>query len=491
MHPVLTSLPFAAGRGRTPLPVGPHHAVPAINLGGIILERTTPADPALAETMYRGIFDFAGQQISARPDDVFAKSPPSREWQAALLRFDWLASFRASPKSLHGLFALRLVSAWVSARPHYNKHEEQITALYNLAVDAAAIAATQSPAAIAIATAAILQAQHPVQRLKAVTPDETVARLVALLAAHLATKRPESQRSKLVQDLADALQQVIAGDGSHLSGDVSRLHALQEKLLTLAHGLALSGEPAHPQLHATTTRIAAFLALLARPDRSLAFVDDASLRLPLDTPQRRDTVLAEIAGHARMLGGKTLLLANFGAARDTRSLQLEIHDGEHPLLWLEKSAATHPMRREGSSLICAAGGSLLELTARGPGDTRHHLALFLSGDGSDIRLEETPGEGPASTYLLHVPDQAKLSTTHGGTGAMIVSPAASAWQVLVRGGHIETESGFLRVIPGGPSEVPLNFALKRINQSERVPRPTKSGRAAAERAMSERSPRLL
>jgi hypothetical protein len=491
LHPVLSTLPFGAGRERSRLPVGPHHAVPAINLGGVILERSAVSDVALAEAMYRGSFDFAGEHVSSLPDAVFSRAAPSNAWRVELLRFDWLASFRASPKSLHGLFALRLLSAWVSARPHYGSSQNQIAALYNLAVDAPAIAATQSPAAIAIATAAILQAQQPVQRLKPDAADVALTRNMALLAAHLATKRPDSQRSRLVQDLADSLQHAVGADGSHLTAGTAELHVLQERLATLMRGLAVAGEQVHLRLAEVSSRIHSYLTLLARPDRSLAFVDGPALMLAADAPVRHGTALADTAGHARLSGGKTLLLANFGIVRESRSLQLEIHDGEQPLLWLQQAAHPGMGKREDCTLICAAGGSLLEIHSRSSDEARQHLAIFLSGDGSDIRLEEKATDGVAPAYFLHVPDQARLSTTHGGAGAMILQNASSAWQLLVRGGHVELENGMLRVTPGGPADSPLNFALKRVSPAGRPARNSKAVRVATERAKADQSPRLL
>jgi hypothetical protein len=491
LHPVLSSLPFGAGRDRANLPLAPHHAVPAIHLSGVILERSRTADPAVAEAMYSGSFDFAGEHVTSLPDTVFTCTAPSRAWRTELLRLDWLASFRASGKSLHGLFALRLLSAWVSARPRYSSSDDQITALYNLSVDAAAIAATQSPAAIAIATAAILQAQQPVARMRPDTVELALERSIALLAAHLATKRPDSQRNKLIHEMTDALQEVVAPDGSLPCAGLSRLCVLHGKLETVMRGLDAAGEAPHPRLAEAMARITSYKSLLRRPDGSLAFADVATLKLPPLQAPGRNNALAETAGHARLAGGKALLLASFGAEREARPLQLEIHDGDAPLLWLQQHNGSLQPKRASCSLICAAGGSLLEITYRDRDDARLHLAIFLSGDGSDLRLEDTSGTASAASYLLHVPDQARLSTSHGGAGAMIVLNSASAWQVLVRGGHIELESGFLNILPDGGANGPLNFALKRISQSDRTPRPTKSSRAAAERARAEQSPRLL
>lgn len=491
MHPVLSNMPFKAGRGRVHLPVGPHHAVPAINLGGVILERSGPAAPKQAENMYRGNFEFAGEQRASSPDTAFTDTTPSEAWRAELLRFSWLASFRASTKSVHGLFALRLLSAWMSARPKYSSNSDQISALYNLAVDAPALAATQSPAAIAIATAAILQAQHTVQRIKTDTAEATLARSIALLAAHLATKRPEAQRNKLMQEVTDTLQHVIASDGSHQTADAAALYSLQEKLTTISHGLYIAGEPGNLRLADIIARINGYLSLLARPDRTLAYVDGEPLVLPQGTNIRHATALAETAGHARLVGGKAILLANFGISNEARPLQLEALDGDQPLFWLEQETSSQAARRGDCSLICAAGGSLLEVRYRGHGEMRRHLAVFLSGDGADLRLEDTTANERTSAYLLHVPEHVRLSTTHGGTGAMMVLSAKSSWQVLVRGGRIELENGFLRIVPNGPSDAPLNFALKRVQQVERLDRAGKPGRTATARAKSDPAPRLL
>lgn len=486
LHPVLANLPYGAGRGRAHVPLAPHHAVPAIHLGGVILERAQVVDTAVAETMYGGIYDFAGERMVSPPDTVFKSTTASRAWRTELLRLDWLASFRASSKSLHGLFALRLLSGWMAARPHYSNNNDQITALLNLSIDAPAIAATQNPAAVAIATAAILQAQQPVLRIKPDTAAVAIERSIALLAAHLATRQLDSHRNKLIQEMTETLQQVIAPDGSHVGADIAECRKLWKKVNVIVQGLAAANEAINPRLAEIETRMSSYLALLMRPDGSLAFTDDTALRQQAFLPTPRDNALAETAGHARLTGGKTSLLASFGAEREFRPIQLEIFDGDAAMLRLEQQFSPSLFKREACSLICAAGGSLLEINRRNRDDARRHLALFLSGDGCDVRVEETVGGGSAATYLLHVPDQAKLSTTHGGAGAMIVLNATSSWQVLVRGGHIELDTGFLRIQPDSDTNGPLNFALKRARQPDRPARSAKSCRAEAERA-----PRLL
>ncbi len=479
LRPVLSTLPFGTGQARAGLPQSPHHAVPAIHLSGVILDRAAPADVQIAEAMYGGAFNFAGEHVMALPDTVFTAPAASSAWRSALLRMDWLSSFRASNKTLHSLYALRLLSAWVSVRPHTTDPGDQIAALYNLAVDAPAIAASQSPAAIAMATAAILQAQNSVLKLKPRSTAEALSRGLALLAAHLATKRPDAHRSKLIQEISEYLHCLVCDDGSMDDGSIISLHRLHSDLSTLLGGLQRSEETIPPVLDGILARINAYFTLIMRPDRSLAFAKLESLLAPASLRPLQESALAHDAGHARLVGGKTLLLASFGATRETKTLQIEIHDGNQPLLWLQQMAEQVAVQRDECTVICAAGGSLLEIQGHNRLGDKQRLAVFLSGDGSDIRLEDTHGSGTAATYLLHAPELAKLSTTHGGTGAMIVLGPSQAWQVLVRGGHIELEHGYFRLLPDRSAGQFLNFALKRLIAAERPSRSSKSTRERA------------
>ncbi len=116
-----------------------------------------------------------------------------------------------------------------------------------------------------------------------------------------------------------------------------------------------------------------------------------------------------------------------------------------------------------------------------------HLAIFLSGDGSDIRIEDRSAARDGSSYRLHVPETAKLSTTHNGTGAMIVPATGQPWQVLVRGGAIQVEHGAFAITAGPDDGQPLNFALKRVAKAERAAPP----RAAAEKPATRQTQKTL
>jgi hypothetical protein len=482
LHPVLSSLRLRAGRQT--LPVAPHHAVPVVQLSGVILMRDGISSSQTAEDMYGGTYRFGADTVTALPDTVFTVATPSARWRSALLRMDWLASFRASARPLHALFALRLLSAWMTAHPVSPNPGDRIAALFNLAVDAPAIAATQSPAAIALATAAILRAQHPVSKLKPSSPEEAMSRTMALLAAHLATRRSDSQRDKLIGDMASTLVALLHTDGSLRRGSIDSLWQLHRDLSIILDGVVRSGDRLPAELTAIVNRTRSYLALLSRADGTLAFADDASLGVPAGATVPTGSVFAPEAGHARLVGGPTLLLASAATAEQPQPLRMEMTDAGRPVLWLEQHGGKNRCSNPSNALICAAGGTLLEMRGHLPDAANQHLAIFLSQDGSDVRLEDLSSGGGGTTYVLHVPEQARLTTTHGGAGAMIIPAAGQAWQVLVRGGHIEIEPGCFRIIPDGGA-YPLNFALKRLSKVERP------GRAAKSRDRNQDSPRLI
>lgn len=474
LHPVLSTLRRRAGGEG--LPVAPHHGIPALQLGGVILEYRPVRGAAtsgshIADAMYGGIYEFGGMKVEALPDDVFACSAPGPAWKKGLLRMDWLADFRASGHSLHGLFALRLLACWVKERPARLALADQTAQLLNLAVHAPAIAATQSPAAIALSRAAILRAQHLVNKLKTATPGEAFEKTKSLLAAHLATRQSDSQRLRLVADLEQALSALLQEDGSLVIGSVDDLCNIDADVTMIADGLLKAGDGLPPGLVALRGRMSMYLALLTRPDGTLAFAETADLQTSRAAAPVPACAIAPQAGHARLACGQTLLIAALASSGQAAPLRAEMSDAGRPLLWLERSGD----RQAGQgSLICASGGALLEISGTGPAADRQHLALFLSGDGSDLRLEDLSSGRRDACYVLHVPDQTRLSTTHGGTGAMIVPATGHSWQLLVRGARVELEHGFLRVFPDtGPAQA-FNLALKRTARPERAARPAKS-----------------
>lgn len=478
--PVLQTLRRRAGRGT--LPVGPHHGVPAVQLSGVILNRHTTADPAEAGRMYGGTYEFAGECVEALPDEIFSRTAPNAGWRSGLLGLSWLASFRASARPLHGLFALRLLAEWMKADPKAASRGDRISALFHLAMDAPAIAATQSPAAVALANAAILRAQHPVAKIKPATAEEAFGKTMALLAAHLATRRGDRERDRLLTDLVNALWALLNNDGSPRDGTIDGLCRMYADLVSVTEGLDRSGDPVPPVLTAQVRCMARYLSLLLRPDGTLAFADDAGLKPPHGIAMAQGIAMAPDAGQARLVGGNTLLLASIGPAGRNQPLRMEMSDASRPLFWLERA---RPMSagHDPCTLICASGGSLLEVRSS-VRPQAPDVAVFLSSDGTDVRLEDRPGENTLA-YALHVLDMTRLTTTHGGTGAMIVPATGQPWQLLVRGARIEVEQGRLSVISGGQASQPVNLALKRMAKPDRAARGGKS------RDPGSTAPRLL
>lgn len=475
-QPVRSLLPrltySLAGGGRNVLggglPAGLHQNIPAINLQGVILERARSGDAGLAADMYAGIFRFAGESVSGLPDTIFDSAAPSPEWRSALLRMDWLSSFRSSGKTLHGLFALRLISAWVSARPRYMRDDDKIVALRNLAIDAPALAATQSPAAIAVAQAAILRAWQPVAQLKSKTLKSALARCIAQVLAHLACKSPDGQRTRLLDELADLLSDAVAEDGSHVSAQVAEAIELSADLDLLARGLGqgsgLGGEKLPPPIASSRTKLLNYLALLTRPDGTLAFHDTAMPGLPKHAAIS-ESKFAPVAGHARLCGKDSVVFVAGGEEKSATPLHLEMLSQAQPLFWLEARSSDHSLRRDHGQLICASGGSLLELSSLSRQGEMRKRSIFLAASGHDIRLEDS-GDGQNAGYDLWFPDIARLSTTHGGAGALVSLGKLGTWQLLARNFTVTQDGASLHLMPQA-NHTAMNFAFKLVERESR------------------------
>ncbi len=470
LAPVCALFPRAAGSIGQALPAAPHFNVPAIKLQGIILERphadalpgAAPFESAMAATMYGGSFTFAGETVMALPDQVFLDSGASAAWRRELLRLDWLASFRASSTTLHHLFALRLITAWAATRPRYWKVEDLCSALLNLAIDAPAIALARSPAAVAVAQTAILMAQRQVQKCRPATGHAAFLRAAALLAAHLATGRIGPDREKLLAELSACLDHASSANGS-----INTALAMLAILEILADGLRRAGDPLATGLEQRIASLTQRHSILLRSDGSLAFMPTEA-RLPRLSPLPHASAIARESGHARLVGGKTALVVAFGESALSSPFQAELLQDGRPVLWLEARLCAGRGGTTDASLICAQGGSLLEISRDPQGQEKPSTSIFVSGDGSDIRFETAHDvDSDGACVLLHVASHARLSTTHNRNGALLTLGKSCTWQLVVRGGSVEHDGGTLRISAHNATRGLLNFALKRQHQPAR------------------------
>jgi hypothetical protein len=478
-HPVRSLLPGLlcnlAGGQRTGLPTGPHHNIPVIALPGTILERTQMGNAAIATEMYSGIYRFGRESVSGLPDTIFTLDPPSPAWRSSLLRMEWLTGFRASGRTIHGLFALRLISAWVSRRPAYTQDDDKIAVLYNLAIDAPALAAEQSPAAVAVAQAAILQAWHPVAQLRPRNRPQALARCIAQLAAHLAAKPHDAQRQRLTEELTQLLADTIAADGSHVSGRTADAIALLADIELLTRGLTRAAEAMPTALADLQARLLGYLALLTRPDGSLAFHGEDSRGFP-KVPMRSESGFAPVAGHARLGGKDSVVFVSAGGSISGESFQLEMHHQAAPVFWLQEGSEASGWHRATGQLICASGGSLLEMQSTSSQAQMRKVSLFLAAAGDDFRLENSDG---CTSYDLWFPDPARLSTTHAGAGALIALGKLGNWQLMARNCTM-TQHGTTLHIAAQSLNAPMNFALKLV---ERETRKKSAGKVAPGRLL--------
>jgi hypothetical protein len=464
-YPVCTALPrILAARGAD-LPISQHHNVPTVHLHGLLLERPVLRDPQshskLAADMYAGIFCFGDESVSCAPDALFTIAAPGPTWRSSLLRMAWLSSFRGSGKSLHGLYALRLISAWISARPKYLRDEDRIEALFNLAIDAPALAARQSPAAVAVAQAAILRAQSPVLHMRPTSTKQACARCLALLAAHLAIQAPDLRRTKLLDELSLLLAQLVEADGSHVSGQLEPALSLANDLSIIQRGLTLAGEQPVAGVSEILTRLQSYIEMLTCADGSLAFHDyTAPCALPSGVQQT--SRFADRAGQARLSAANTTVFVSSGELKSASHLQLEIHGRGEPLLCLTEAGDRSQWRRNGGQLLCAPGGSLLEIPFADRQGNQRRVSIFLAATGEDIRLEDATSDREGKGYMIWFPETTKLSTTHGGTGALIAFARHGTWQMLARNCRVEQHGSELHISPLPQAAGPLNVAMKRI-----------------------------
>lgn len=466
LHPLRAFLPILrgmsqAGRVRD-------RSVPAVNLKGVILARQSRGSSAEATAIYGGTYRFAGQSVSATPSKIFKLAVPADAWRREFLRLDWLEHFRTSQKMVHGLFALKLIAEWQNVKPAYKYPSDLFAALFNLSVAGPELAVAQSSAALVVVNNAISYGTQRVLQARAATPAEALAKAMALLAAHLVTKDTDTQRQRLLRDISEILPQIVTADGSHISGDSGHFLTILHDLMALLGGLERSGDTVPQEMMDSAARMIAYHEMMDRGDGSFAFTNDAphsTPMLPAGLLGHRQQLLrlAGYAGHARLDGNEARVFAQF---RQAGGLQMEMLHGKTPILWIDEVpglAAGATWQPQLASLLVSAKGTLLTVPSAAASAGTRKTSIFLSADGEDLRVEDDrPAGNGGHGLLFQVPEDARISTTHNGAGALIVFDRESSWQLVVRGATLAVDKTGLRLIPDCPGNGLVNWALKRL-----------------------------
>lgn len=289
------------------------------------------ADPTIATDIYSGFFAFAGRSITTSGRSPFGFMPPSRAWAEALYGFGWLRHLRAAGTALAQANARSLVDEFVSSRlgDRRTAHETQVVARRLISF------ISQSPLILEGADHAFYQrflrivgnlVRDLERHLRAgALPQQQLMAAIALSYAGLCCEGLEKTLRRSSRLLARELDRQVLADGGHASRNPRVLVDLLFDLLPLRQMFA-SREVDTPEalLHAID-RMLPMVRLFRHGDGTLSHfngmgvtaADHLATLLTYDDMRSQPIHHAPHSGYERMEAGRTLLVADVGAAPPT------------------------------------------------------------------------------------------------------------------------------------------------------------------------------
>jgi uncharacterized heparinase superfamily protein len=363
---------------------------------------------------------------------------------------------------------------------------------------------------------------------------EGVARFYAIrgaVYASLCGLDDERRAGTAFKLLRRELRRQILADGGHIErSPLAQLHALAA--LVDLRDMALDADQAVPgELAATISRMAAILRFLRHGDGALPLFNGAHEQgtALIDAVLLRSGVKGKAADSAPQLGfqrlaaGRALVLMDVGAPppsgfdRDAHAgtLSFEMAWGQERIIvncgarpsreavWqmAQRATAAHStmvVDDTNSSEILADGGigrrpEHVECTREEDGGNVwvtgthdgyrpllglvHQRRLYLSGDGEDLRGEDTLTGTHTGSFAVrfHLHPEIQVSVIQNGGAALVRAPSGTAWRFIASGGRIElAETIYLgrrgeprraeQIVVSGPvsNGAAVKWALRRI-----------------------------
>lgn len=312
------------------------------------------ADPTIANEIYGGRFSLAGQVSVVEQGSPFTSTPPSLEWQRALLGFGWLRHLRATNAALARSQARALIDDWLMSAGHWR----------GTSADAAVTARRiiswlcHSPLILEGADRAFyrrflrsLNRQIRYLRKAATTTPEGLPRLTAIIAlnyAGLCLGGLDRQQRQAARWLNEELARQILPDGGHASRDPHAVVTLLLELLPLRQ--TFSARQIHPPagLLNAIDRMMPMIRFFRHGDGAFALfngmgaspADAAATVLAYDDSFGKPIDNATYSGYQRLTSGNTTIIMDTGRPPPIRlsgrahagCLAFELSSGQHRII---------------------------------------------------------------------------------------------------------------------------------------------------------------
>jgi hypothetical protein len=420
-----------------------------------------------ADSYYCARYRFAGEIVTASPEELFVLTQPSVAWRNERDGLSWLKHFCAAPRRLHVFYLAQLMDGWMTASAPTRSMHAESERLNNLAATLPLLGPVCGTREQDIFKNALEAQCARLLQLKPRGPEESVVQAASLLGL----ARHDDRFGRLAEggwkQLAANLPQLIMADGSDIWRDTDRAMGLAGTLTKLLEGEGSGVVP--PAVMAARDRLLSYLAMFRLAPRLW------SSAVSTEVPAHLEALFDGIhpVGHASS-GGRTLLqqadtrvLVHWG--EDFRETYVEIAHMGSPVFLVHQakgatSASSQPPRREVENgegeLLCASWVSH---------DVSFAKTFYLSAGGKDMRFEECwKGGCGCSGIVIRLQPNCKVLRMQDGLGANIYQPDGSGWQLKIRGGIISREgTGNSLWISGHESESGcIQWALKKHPSSQ-------------------------
>lgn len=311
------------------------------------------ADPTVAQDIYSGVYNFAGNSVISRGSNPFTIKPPSEAWARELNSFSWLRHLGAAGDAVSATNAQFLARDWIIA--HRNPAGDLA---WDVDVTAQRLLSWLCHSVLIVRNAELDDYRRFLKSIgqhvrflrgSASGAVDGMPRLTVRIALAYASVCVEGRKFSVrsaTRDLDQELSRQILADGGHISRCPGVLPEILALLLPLRESMMRAGrEPSH-ELLSSIDRIAAALRFFRLGDGSIGRFNGTSATSNdlVATVLRYDQSLGEApssaaySGYHRMVQDQTIVLFETGKA-PRGDLSANMHAG---CLSFEMSSAGAP-----------------------------------------------------------------------------------------------------------------------------------------------------
>jgi uncharacterized heparinase superfamily protein len=313
-----------------------------------------PGDPAIAQEIYSGVFQFAGRHVNTGGGNPFAISRPDDVWRRELNAFGWLRHLSAAGGALMNKNAQALLRDWMEAHGRQRggpAWEAEVAARRLIAW------CCHSPLILENADIRFYRqfmkafGMH-VRFLRGAAHGATggAPRLltrIALAYASVCATATRPAQAAANRSLGEELSRQIRGDGGHVSRNPSLLPDFVALLLPLRQSYARLAIAPSPGISAAIDRMMGAIRFCRMGDGNFARFNGVSVTqrnlvlsiLRFDEAAAMPPGDAPDSGYLRLAAGDTLVLVDAGAP-PKGEWSLQAHAG---CLSFEMSSGTSPL----------------------------------------------------------------------------------------------------------------------------------------------------